>query len=92
MTVILQSGIAASPELLLVFVGAGILFAIPLVVSLLLYRDARSRGSPHAVAWASASFFCAVLGSLFGGVVFWVFYLVVRDEIGSGEPASSTVG
>lgn len=79
---ILQAGGVISPELVIIFVIAGVLFAIPLVVSLLIYRDAKERRSTHAVAWASASFFCTVLGSIFGGVVFWVFYLVVRDEIG----------
>ena len=84
---ILQVGGSIAPELIIIFVIAGILFGIPLVVSLLIYRDAKERRSTHAVAWASASFFCTVLGSIFGGIVFWVFYLVVRDELGPGEPA-----
>jgi tellurite resistance protein TehA-like permease len=79
---ILQAGGILSPELVIIALIAVVLFAIPLVVSLLIYRDAKSRESTHPVAWASASFFCASLGSFFAGLVFWVFYLVVRDEIG----------
>ena len=78
-----------SPELLFVGVIAVVLFAIPIVVSVFIYRDAKDRQSGHAVAWASASFFCALLGQFFGGVVFWVFYLVVRDEVGRGEPRAA---
>jgi predicted acyltransferase len=87
----LQTGIV-SPELLIVGVVAVVLFAVPVVVSVFIYRDAKDRQSPHAVAWASASFFCALLGQFFGGVVFWVFYLVVRDEVGRGEPAVADGG
>jgi RsiW-degrading membrane proteinase PrsW (M82 family) len=84
----LQIGIA-SPELFVILVLTVIVFAIPVVISVFIYRDARDRQSGHAVAWASASFFCALLGQFFGGVVFWVFYLVVRDEIGPREPTAA---
>ena len=87
---ILQAGGIISPELVIIALIAVVLFAIPLVVSLLIYRDAKRRESGHAVAWASASFFCASLGSFFAGLVFWVFYLVVRDELGPDEPPAGT--
>ncbi len=48
---------------------------VPLAIAFLVYRDASGRNSDHALAWG--------LGAFFGGLVVWILYAVVRDEIGS---------
>jgi threonine/homoserine/homoserine lactone efflux protein len=68
----LQFGLPGAPELLVLLVT----FLLPLVVSVVIYRDADRRGSRHALAWA--------LGAFFGSLVVWLLYYVVRDEVGRG--------
>ncbi|GAB3325684.1 hypothetical protein EI982_10745 [Haloplanus rallus] len=70
----LQFGVPGGPELLIVLFMLVFSFAVPLVVSVLIYRDAKGRNSRHALAWA--------LGAFFGSLVVWVLYYVVRDEVG----------
>jgi threonine/homoserine/homoserine lactone efflux protein len=48
--------------------------AVPLAVSVYIYRDANRRGSRHALAWA--------IGAFLGGIIVWLVYFVVRDEMG----------
>lgn len=71
----LQFAIPGGIELLIVLFLSVLTLIVPLVVSVLIYRDATGRGSRHALAWAVAAF----LGSL----VVWVLYYVVRDEVGT---------
>lgn len=74
---VLQAPVPGGPELVIILF---ILFAslvIPLAVAVLVYRDASGRGSSHALAWG--------LGAFFGGLVVWILYFFVRDEVrGSG--------
>ena len=72
----LQFGMPGAPELLVVLFISLLSLAVPLVVSVLVYRDAARRGSSHALAWA--------LGAFFGSRVVWLLYYVVRDEVGRG--------
>jgi threonine/homoserine/homoserine lactone efflux protein len=67
----LQTGAPGAPELLVLLLTV----LIPLAVSVYVYRDAKRRGSRHALAWG--------LGSFFGSLVVWILYFVVRDEVGS---------
>ncbi|OYR41305.1 hypothetical protein DJ82_05895 [Halorubrum sp. Ib24] len=84
----LQIGVAGGPELLVAALLLGILVVPALLVSLLVYLDATDRNSRHAIAWT--------LAALFGGVVVWVLYFAVRDEVGpsgsavNGGPNGST--
>lgn len=80
MTLPLQFGFPVGPELLVLLAFTMLPFLIALVVSALVYRGARDRNSNHALAWA--------VGAFFGGVVVWILYLVVRDEIGPGGPSA----
>ena len=73
---LLQMGFPGGPELLVLFVLTTIPFLLALVVSALVYRGAKDRNSSHALAWA--------VGAFLGGVVVWILYFVVRDEIGPG--------
>jgi len=82
---LLQVGAPGLPELLIILFIGGLLLLVPLVVAAFIYRDASSRGSRHALAWAAAAFLGGLLGGLFGGVVVWVLYFVVRDEVGTGS-------
>jgi RsiW-degrading membrane proteinase PrsW (M82 family) len=75
-----QIGVAGGPELLVALLLLGILVVPALLVSLIVYLDATDRDSRHAIAWA--------LGALLGGVVVWVLYFAVRDEVG---PSGSAV-
>lgn len=75
LSVLLQFGLPGAPELII----ALFTFLLPLVVSVLIYRDANRRGSGHALAWA--------LGAFFGSLVVWLLYYVVRDEVGPGGVA-----
>jgi uncharacterized membrane-anchored protein len=75
----LQIGVPVGLELLLVLVLVPVLLVPALVVTAFVYRDATDRNSRHAWAWALAAFA--------GGVVVWVLYFVVRDEVGPGESA-----
>ena len=72
---LLQFGIPGGIELLIVLVITLLSLVVPLVVSVLIYRDAKGRGSRHALAWA--------VGAFLGSLVVWVLYYVVRDEVGS---------
>jgi threonine/homoserine/homoserine lactone efflux protein len=70
----LQFGVPGGPELLIALFAFLLSFVVPIVVSVLIYRDAKGRGSRHALAWA--------LGAFFGSLVVWILYYVVRDEVG----------
>ncbi|MFB6170009.1 MAG: hypothetical protein ABEJ06_02575 [Haloarculaceae archaeon] len=72
----LQVAAPGGIEVLIVLFVLSLSVLLPLVVSVLVYRDARARDSRHALAWSVASFF--------GNLVVWLLYLVVRDEVGPG--------
>jgi len=72
---VLQAAVPGGVELLIIFLVFGLSLVLPLVVSVLIYRDAKRRGSRHALAWA--------VGAFFGSLVVWILYYVVRDEVGS---------
>jgi len=72
---VLQAGMPGGPEILIMLFVLLLSFVVPLVVAFLIYRDAKGRGSRHALAWA--------LGAFFGSLVVWILYYVVRDEVGS---------
>lgn len=76
---LLQTGIPGGPELIVIFLILMLLIILPLtiLVPAFVYRDASGRNSDHALAWA--------MGAFFGGVIVWVLYVVVRDEIGDGN-------
>jgi len=78
MNPILQAAAPGGIEILIILLIFVLSLGIPLVVSVLIYRDASGRGSQHALAWA--------LGAFFGSLVVWVLYFFVRDEVGQGEP------
>jgi len=71
----LQAGVPGSLELLVALFAMLLSVVVPLIVSVLVYRDAKGRGSRHALAWA--------VGAFFGSLVVWVLYYVVRDEVGA---------
>lgn len=71
---VLQFGVPGGAEILIVLFVFLLSFVVPIVVSVLIYRDAKGRGSRHALAWA--------LGAFFGSLVVWILYYVVRDEVG----------
>jgi len=71
----LQVGVPGGPELLIMLFVLLLSFVVPIVVAFLIYRDAKGRGSRHALAWA--------VGAFFGSLVVWILYYVVRDEVGS---------
>ena len=72
---LLQFGVPGGIELLIVLLITLLSLVVPLVVSVLIYRDAKGRGSRLALAWA--------VGGFLGSLVVWVLYSVVRDEVGS---------
>lgn len=75
----LQAGVPGGAELLVVLFVLLLSFVVPLLVAFFIYRDARERGSGHALAWG--------VGAFFGSVVVWLLYVVVRDEVGPGDAA-----
>ena len=62
------------PELFVLLVVPVLLALVAVAVSALIYRDAKGRNSGHALAWA--------VGAFFGGLIVWILYVVVRDEVG----------
>jgi threonine/homoserine/homoserine lactone efflux protein len=74
---VLQFGVPGGVEILILLLVSLLSFVVPLVVSVLIYRDAKGRNSRHALAWA--------VGAFLGSLVVWVLYYVVRDEVGSGR-------
>jgi len=70
----LQVGVPGGPPLIVVLILAAALVVTAVCASLIVYLDAVDRNSDHALAWTVAA--------LFGGVVVWALYLVVRDEVG----------
>ncbi|AHZ23558.1 hypothetical protein E6P09_14275 [Haloferax mediterranei ATCC 33500] len=77
---ILQAGVPGGPELLILFF-IGLLLVVPLAVAFFVYRDAKRRNSRHALAWG--------IGAFLGGVIVWILYFVVRDEVGSSGTTAS---
>ncbi|MFC6613697.1 hypothetical protein ACFQAS_01770 [Halopenitus salinus] len=77
----LLQGVPVGPELLIIFIVTGIFLIPALVVTALIYRDAKERNSSHTLAWA--------LGAFFGGIIVWILYFVVRDEVGTGSRSAS---
>lgn len=80
----LQVGVPGGTELLIVVLVLIVALVIPAVTGYWIGRDANRRGSDHHVAWGTMTF----LSGLFSFVpflVFVVFYVVVRDDIGSGD-------
>ena len=76
MLVPLQAGVPGGIELLIILLFTLLPAIVGIAISVLVYRDANSRNSDHALAWG--------LGAFFGGIVVWILYAVVRDEIGRG--------
>jgi len=74
MTLPLQFGVPGGVEILVLLFVFGLSIVLPLAISVVIYRDAKGRGSRHALAWA--------VGAFLGSVVVWVLYYVVRDEVG----------
>jgi threonine/homoserine/homoserine lactone efflux protein len=72
---VLQAAVPGGVEILILLLVFAVSLVVPLVVAFLIYRDAKGRGSRHALAWA--------LGAFFGSLVVWILYYVVRDEVGS---------
>ncbi|MFB6106262.1 MAG: hypothetical protein ABEJ70_04740 [Halobacteriaceae archaeon] len=72
----LQMGPPGGLELLVILFVMGVPLLVTLVATYLVYRSAARRDSRHALAWA--------LGAFFGGLVVWILYYVVRDEVGPG--------
>ncbi|MFD1571992.1 hypothetical protein [Halorubrum laminariae] len=68
------------PELFILLVFPVLLALAAIAVSALIYRDAKRRDSSHALAWA--------VGAFFGGLIVWILYFVVRDEVGPGGSAT----
>lgn len=85
----LQVGIPGGPELLIVLFLFVIALVVPAVVAVFIYRDANDRDSDHALAWGAAALLSGFAGGIFAGIVVWVLYYVVRDEVGqpAGGPA-----
>lgn len=75
----LQAAVPGGPELLIILFITLLSLVIPLAVAVLVYRDASGRGSGHALAWG--------LGAFFGGLVVWILYFFVRDEVGGSGVA-----
>lgn len=73
----LQAGAPGGAEVIVVLFVLLLSFVVPLLVGFFIYRDARDRGSGHALAWG--------VGAFFGSVVVWILYVVVRDEVGADE-------
>jgi len=48
-------------------------------------RVVLARGSDHGLAWGTFAVLSMILGKGIGGVVFAMFYLQVRDDIGEKE-------
>ena len=71
----LQFAVPGGVELLIALLVLLLSLAVPLVVAVLIYRDAKCRGSRHALAWA--------VGAFLGSPVVRALYDVVRDEVGS---------
>lgn len=74
----LQVGVPGGIEIIILLLIFFISFIIPLAISFFIYRDAKKRGSQHALAWG--------LGAFFGAIVVWLLYVVVRDEVGTTPP------
>jgi len=77
---LLQTGGPGGPELLIILLITGIVTLLPLAISVLIYRDAKKRNSNYALVWA--------LGAFFGSLVVWILYLIVRDEVGTGDSST----
>lgn len=75
-TVALQSGGNAALALVYLLFSLGI-FAAWVYASYWVYKDARRRGSRHALAWGVGVFLIGLIGLL--------LYLFVRDDIGGGR-------
>lgn len=83
---LLQGGVPGGPELLILLFIFVLALVVPAVVAVFIYRDATARDSDHALAWGAAALFSGFAGGIVAGIVVWVLYYVVRDEV--GQPAS----
>lgn len=77
----LQFGVPGGMELAVIFLLVFVL-AIPIAVGYWVSQDAKKRGSGHHVVWGAMTFLSG-LAYLVPMVVFLVFYLIVRDDIGT---------
>jgi len=75
-----------SPELLLIFGMAGVLLVVNVGLSVWVYRDAKSHGNDHPLAWGAATLTSGFVGGI-GIAVVLILYVVVREENGSGAPS-----
>jgi hypothetical protein len=78
-------GIPGGPELIVLFLLLFVL-VIPFGFAFWVANDVGKRGSVHRFAWGAMAFVTALFGNLPGLVVFFVFYLVVRDDVGTRRP------
>jgi len=70
----LQGGLPGDLVLLVALLIAAVVAVSIVFAALVIYLDAVDRHSDHALAWTVAA--------LFGGLVVWTLYFVVRDEVG----------
>ena len=79
----LQFGVPGGMELAVIFLLV-FLLAIPIAVGYWVSQDAKKSGSDHHVAWGVMTLVSG-LAYLVPMVVFVVFYLIVRGDV--GEPS-----
>lgn len=77
----LQFGLPGAVELLIIILIFLLLLIIPVAIGYWVSQEAKYRGSNHHVAWGVMTFLLGFAG-LIPLVVFVIFYLIVRDDIG----------
>ena len=84
----LQFGLPVAVELLIIILIFLLLLIIPAAIGYWVSQEAKYRGSNHHIAWGVMTFLLGFAG-LIPLVIFVVFYLIVRDDIGppGGEPS-----
>lgn len=83
----LQFGIPGGTELVVAFLIFFLLLGIPATVGYWVSQDAKRRGSDHHIAWGGMAFLTG-LAYIAPILIFLVFYLIVRDDIGNPDRSS----
>ncbi|WP_157511681.1 hypothetical protein [Halapricum sp. CBA1109] len=74
----LQFGIPGGPELTIILFFSLLLFVVPIVAAVQIYRDASANDVDNPTAWSLGMLLVGLVGNIVGIVAVWILYTVVE--------------
>jgi hypothetical protein len=71
-------GIPGGPELAIILLVSLLLFVIPIVAAVQIYRDASANDVDNPTAWSLGMLLVGLVGNIIGVIAVWILYTVVE--------------